>query len=99
MEDRLRQILKDNGVGKNSEKTDKLVKELLVLFSVVRYGMESKQCEIMQGDEKVEDKPTPLDWLLREKLGIEKGTTYIEPKLTVRQCASYISEYVKKHCC
>lgn len=48
---------------------------------------------------KVEDKPTPLNWLLRDKLGIEKGTTYIEPKLTVRQCASWISEYVKKHCC
>ena len=48
---------------------------------------------------KVKDKPTPLNWLLRDKLGIEKGTTYIEPKLTVRQCASWISEYVKKHCC
>jgi len=47
--------------------------------------------------EKVENKPSPLNWLLRDKLGIEKGTTYIEPKLTVRQCASWISEYVKKH--
>ena len=48
---------------------------------------------------KIEDKPTPLNWLLRDKLGIEKGTTYIEPKLTVRQCASWMGEYVKKHCC
>lgn len=48
---------------------------------------------------KVEDKPTPLNWLLHDKLGIEKGATYTEPKLTVRQCASWISEYVKNHCC
>ena len=48
---------------------------------------------------KVEDRPKPLNWLLRYKLGIEKGTTYVEPKLTVRQCVSWIGEYVKKHCC
>jgi len=37
----------------------------------------------------------PLDWLLRDKLGIVKGSTYREPKITVRQCASWIHEYMK----
>jgi hypothetical protein len=48
---------------------------------------------------KVEDKQTPLNWLLTDKFKIVKGSTYTLPDITVRQCASWIGEYVKKHYC
>jgi hypothetical protein len=43
------------------------------------------------------DKPTPHEWILSEKLNIVKGSSYYEPKLSPRQCAGWIMEYVKKY--
>lgn len=47
---------------------------------------------------KSKNKPSVFNWILHDKLKIEKGTTYSDPKITVRQCASWISEYVKTYC-
>lgn len=44
-------------------------------------------------------RPKPYEWLKVEKFNITQGSTYNEPKFSMRQCASWISEYVKKHCC
>ena len=47
-------------------------------------------------NKKYKNPPKPLDWLLHEKLKL-KGLTYTEPKITARQCASWIDEYVNKY--
>ena len=44
-----------------------------------------------------ENKPKPLAWLKECKLGISEGETYKETNITIRQCASFISEYVKEY--
>jgi len=44
--------------------------------------------EFMQKEEQ-----KPFQWL-RNKLGIVKGSSYHEPKITLTQCASWINEYV-----
>lgn len=38
---------------------------------------------------------TPYQWLKEEKFKIPQGATYYDPKLTMRQCAQYIGEYIK----
>ena len=43
------------------------------------------------------DKPKPYEWLKVEKFNITHGSSYNEPKFSIRQCASWISEYVKKY--
>jgi len=52
---------------------------------------------VVSGSAEIEDKQTPLNWLLTDKFKIVKGSTYRLPDITVRQCASWIGEYVKKH--
>ena len=37
---------------------------------------------------------TPYKWLM-EKHGIQQGSTYHQPLITMRQCASWIAEYVQ----
>lgn len=44
---------------------------------------------------KEELKPVkPLEWL-KDKVNINKGTSYYEPKISLRQCAAWMSEYCK----
>ncbi len=39
---------------------------------------------------------TPYDWLLN-KFSIKKGSTFLQPNISLRQCAGFISEYNKKY--
>jgi hypothetical protein len=64
---------------------DKQVKKLIIPDVVECYLFEGK------------DKPTPLNWLLNDKFKIVKGSSYTLPNITIRQCASWIGEYVKKY--
>lgn len=43
------------------------------------------------------DIPTPFTWLKEEKFKIPQGATYLETKVSMRQCAAWIGEYVKKY--
>lgn len=45
----------------------------------------------------VSDKiPKPLDWVY-SKLNVKKGSTFKSPEISIRVCASWISEYVNKY--
>ena len=45
----------------------------------------------------VSDKiPKPLDWVY-SKLNVKKGSTFKSPEISIRVCASWISEYVTKY--
>jgi len=65
----------------STTKSDVFVKELLDLFDVIGST----------------DIPKPYEWLKVEKFNITHGATYNEPKFSMRQCASWISEYAKKY--
>lgn len=49
----------------------------------------------MENDSK--DIPSPYQWIKEEKFNITQGTTYYEPKVTIRHCASLMKEYVDKY--
>lgn len=72
--------------------------ENLMLTSVNKKQAEQLDLYVVRHSTIVLKTPTPLDWLKYEKLKIVKGSSYYEPKITLRQCASWISEYVKKYC-
>ena len=42
--------------------------------------------------------PSPLKWLKEGKFNIPEGASYYPPKVSMRQCASWITEYVKNYC-
>lgn len=89
-------FLNDRELYKNSYPEDDLQEH--IARQMQEYADQQLNLYIVSNCAKVKDKPTPLNWLLRDKLGIERGTTYIEPNISIRQCASWISEYVKKYC-
>ena len=41
--------------------------------------------------------PTPYEWMREEKFKIPKGSTYINPTLSMRVCAVWMEEYIKKY--
>ena len=43
------------------------------------------------------DIPKPYKWLKEEKWNIPQGATYHDPKVTLTQCAGWITEYIKKY--
>jgi hypothetical protein len=52
--------------------------------------------EAMEELKKSVIKQSPYKWLLN-KFSITEGSTYVEPKISLRQCASFITEYQKSH--
>lgn len=50
----------------------------------------------LDGVPDIKDIPKPHAWLKANKFKISDGETYHDPKITMRQCASWIGEYVKE---
>ena len=85
MRDKIEKVL-DNNIDYYGTSKEDLLNELCVLFGV-------SNCA-----NKIE-RPSPYKWIKEEKFKIPDGTSYREPKVNLIQCANWISEYVKKHCC
>ena len=64
-------------------------------------GTTYSSCDYVEWLEKqisTNEKPTPYKWIKEEKFQIPAGASYREPKVSLFQCANWISEYVKKYC-
>ena len=93
--------MKDFSKLSKEELIDELIllgDENLILTAINKEQSKQLDLYVVRHGTTVLKTPKPLEWIKRDKLGIEKGTTYREPNISIRQCASWISEYIKKYC-
>ena len=77
--------LTHNDIVEKLEVDKKALTEQLALCSITNCASELKR-------------PSPYKWIKEEKFKIKEGESYNEPRVNLIQCASWISEYVKKYC-
>jgi len=79
-----------------NNKTPEELYEIAVKYELIETD-EALNMRIVSGSANDENIPKPFDWLKHNKLKISEGETYKEASITIRQCASFISEYIKEH--